>query len=206
VRWTSLRALLALCLFETASASPADEHLQSGARFFHEERYAEALVEFKLALKFGAGTSTQYYIAASLQKLSRADESVEAFAAAIVSAPRERDTVSDYYYAMACYEARLYRRADRLFADVEKHAGPKIASLARKVRADLAPQLMAQPSWAAVNWYLEHGISLHKKGYRAVAIAYLLEGLTLALQRGDQEQAQEAVVWLREASNRLEPR
>src|SRR4051812_29012195 len=113
VKWRTLLALGALAMSAEAWAGSADEHLLAGAGHFRAERYGEALVEFKVAEQLGAGPTARYYAAAALQKLGRGEESVEAFAAAVEKSPGERDALLDYYYALACYDVRLYSRADR---------------------------------------------------------------------------------------------
>jgi len=206
VRWRFLRALLALFISVAAWAAPADEHLLAGARHFRAERYGEALVEFKVAEQLGAGASAHYYVAASLQKLGRAEESVESFAAATSAAPHERDALLDYYYALACYDVRLYGRADRLLSSVGERSGPRIAAMAGKVRADLAPLLAAPPSPANIDWYLERSAEALKAGRPRAAVAYIEEGLSLATRRGDRYRAQEAAARLKEAAKALESR
>jgi len=186
-------ALWALSAGVTASAASADAHLLAGARHFRSDRYGEALVEFRVAEKLGAGPEARYYVAASLQKLGRAEEAVEEFGAAFAAAPHERDAVLGYYHAVACYDARLYGCADRLLAGtVVGRSGPAISRMADKIRADLAPLLAAAPTPANVDWYLRQGEATARAGRLYLASACFEEALALSRRVGDARRATDA--------------
>ena len=157
------------------AALGADEHLLAGARFFKDGKFAQALVEFRVAQKLGRAEAA-WYAGASLQKLGRAEEAVETFAAAD---PAGRDALLDYYRAMACYDARLYQCADRVLAQVGDSVGPRIAAIVRETRAKIADALRSPPP-AAVEWYRARASEAEAKGRKALAAAYLEEARGLA--------------------------
>jgi hypothetical protein len=141
--------LLVLAVMSSPGEKSAGVHLAAGALAFREGRYAEALVEFRVARGLGASDADPY-AAATLVKLGRAEEAVEAFA------PTEegRDALLDYYRSIACYEARLYLCADRLLALVGARSGPRIAEEAAKARAAIASELTKEPPQPTIDWYL----------------------------------------------------
>jgi len=120
-------------------AAAGDDHLVTGAQFFRDGRYAEALVEFRVARNLGARDAAAY-AGASLVKLGRFEEALEAFSEA---GPPGDDALLDYYRALACHGARLFARADATLAGIGERAGPKLAEQASRIRADLAPTLAA---------------------------------------------------------------
>ncbi len=189
-------ALTALLLFGQAAlgGTGADEHLLAGARLFRADRYDEALVEFRVAQRLGAEGASGY-AAASLVKLGRSEEALEAFAA-LDAAGLARDPLLDYYRALACYQARLYLCADRHLADVGERTGPRIGAQVRKIRADIAALLANEPSAAAVDWYHDRGGRAAAAGRVALAAAYYQEAAALAERRRDAHRRAEAVAAL----------
>jgi tetratricopeptide (TPR) repeat protein len=191
------RSALLLCLL-AAAARPdpaADQHMLAGARHFQAARYAEALVEFRVAERMGDGGAA-WYAAATLAKLKRPEDAVVEFARAQTVAPDERDALFDYHHALACYDARLYFCADRLLAAVGDESGPKVAAQARKVRADLAPVLSTMPPVTAIDWYHARAKTASEAGRPALAIAYYEEALSLAALRPDRHRRGEALAAL----------
>lgn len=142
-----------------------DEHVVAGARFFRDGRYAEALVEFRVARNVGARDAAAY-AGASLVKLGRFEEALEAFAD---SGPPGDDALLDYYRALACHGARLFARADAILAGIGDRAGPKLSGQASRIRADLAPKLAAAPEPAALAWYRERCDELRRTRRAALA-------------------------------------
>jgi hypothetical protein len=194
------RAAILLLLVAVAPArgqSGADEHLLAGARYFQQERYPEALVEFRVAERAGGGGSAAWYVAATLVKLHRAEEAIAVFARAEASAPGDRDALLDYYRALACYDARLYFCADRLLAGIGGDPGPRVAAQAKKIRADLAPLLAAAPATGAIDWYHARGAEAVKAGQTVLAGVYYDEALRLAALRPDGYRRAEATAALR---------
>src|SRR6516225_9338445 len=169
--WTSL-----LLTSGAIAATGAEEHLLAGARFFKEGRFAEALVEFRVAQKAGSEDAL-WYVGATLQKLGRCEEALEAFAAAD---PTSHDALLDYYRALACYDARLYLCADKLLASVRDRSGPRIAALVQEVRAKIAVALSGGPSTDAIDWYHQRAGEALGQGRKLLAAAYLEEAQALA--------------------------
>lgn len=145
-------------------AATGDDHVVAGARFFRDGRYAEALVEFRVARNVGARDAAAY-TGASLVKLGRFEEALEAFAD---SGPPGDDSLLDYYRALACHGARLFARADAILVGIGDRAGPKLAGQASRIRADLAPKLAA-PDPAALAWYRERCAELRRARRTALA-------------------------------------
>lgn len=183
-----LGVLLALDLLLAAPPPAAGEHLLAGARAFREGRYAAALVEFRVAQAQGAPDAAGY-AAASLVKLGRADEAVEAFGEAREAGD---DAVLGYYRAIACYDARLYLCADRLLAAVGDRAGPRVADQARAARLAIEAELAREPSRGSIDWYLGECARRRGEGRAALAAAYCDEAVGLAGRRADQHRLAEA--------------
>ncbi len=186
-----MAALAALTLALSLSAAPAaDAHVLAGARLFREERWAEALVEFRVAERMGA-REARAYAGATLVKLERPEQALDAFEGADGLAPG-RDALLDYYHALACYEARLYLRADALLARVGARSGPRIAEQAAKVRADIAALLSRAPAPAAIDWYLARCDAEGRDGRVPRARAYCEEARGLGERRADRHGVAEA--------------
>jgi tetratricopeptide (TPR) repeat protein len=187
-------ALIASTLFAlTAQAgSAADEHLLAGARHFRAGQFDEALVEFKVARKLAAGTEAGWYVAATLVKLERAEEALEAFWEAETEAPAAGDALLRYYQALACYQARMYLCADRLLAGVGERSGPRIGEQAARIRAQIAELFKKEPSTSSIDWYLERGRGARKEKRLAAATAYFQEAEGLSRRRRDCHRCEEA--------------
>ena len=164
-----------------AAAGGADPHLLAGARQFREGRFAEALVEFRVAEKLSAAGEAAWYSAACLVRLKRPEDAVEAFAEAELHAPAMRDELFDYYRAVACHDARLYLCADRLLAQVGHQAGPQIRDEAEKIRRRIEPVLRAEPTQATLDWYRRKAKESAKRPL--LSSAYLAEASGLAARR-----------------------
>jgi hypothetical protein len=183
-----------ICAFAASGAlAGGDEHLLAGARLFREGRFQEAYVELSVAQRLGEGGEAAWYVAAALVKLKRPEEALEAFDAASVSAPDARDALLDYYRALACYDARLFLCADRLLASVEKGAGPKVSSQARKLRAEIAAAVSGrEPPVGAIDWYHARGTAALSASQAALAVAFFTEAADLARLRADHYRLAEA--------------
>jgi hypothetical protein len=162
----------------TAAGPGADEHLLAGAGAFRDGRFDAALVEFRVAEKLGAPEAREY-AAASLVKLGRPEEAVEAFA----SSPPGEDGLIDWYRALACYDARLYVCARALLSD--RHSGPKAADQARKLEAEIARVLAPEPATASIDWYVSRCEAQRAAGRPALAAAYCREAAALGTRRPD---------------------
>ena len=163
--------LLALLL----AAPGADEHLLTGARAFRAGDFSKALVEFRVAEKLGGPGEASWYAAAALQKLGRAEESLTAFAQAEKSAPNARDALLDYYRALACYDAKLYTCAQKLFAQVGDQSGPRVGEMARKARENIEHMFETPPTKGAVDWYRERAQVAKAAKREALAALYTAE-------------------------------
>lgn len=181
------RLLLPLALFAAGAlaGTGADEHLLAGARDFRAGRFAEALVQFRVADKLGKGNESAWYSAACLVRLKRPEDAVEAFIEAERRDPRGRDELFDYYHAVACNDARLYLCADKLLARVDDRAGPRIRDEAKKLRAGLSTLLRAEPARGAIDWYYQRAAQASQRGRPSLAAAYREEAEALSARRKD---------------------
>ncbi len=181
-------ALVALGI--AAGPVGAGEHLLAGARLFRAERWAEALVEFRVAGRLG-DPAARGYAAATLVKLDRPDQAVEEFETP-GAPPPGRDALLDYYHAVACHDARLYLCADRLLARVGERTGPRVSRLAANARAEIAPMLRGEPRLEAVDWYVARCGELDRGGRRVLARAFCEEARGLGERRRDRHGVREA--------------
>jgi hypothetical protein len=173
-----------------APAPSADSHLLSGAEAFRAEKYAVALVEFRVAERMGSGEAS-WYAAASLVKLGRAEDAVEGFALAERASPAAHDALLDYYRALACYQARLYLCADRWLQASGARAGPRVAAQAAVIRQGIARELEPGRIPPAIDVFLARASEL--SGPRPLlARAYAEEALALADRTPDAHRAGEA--------------
>ena len=181
---------LVLCasLILVAGGPGADEHVLAGAHAFREARYAEALVEFRVAQALGSRESGDY-AGATLVKLERPLEAIEAFGG--LDGP-DRDALTDYYRAVAAHDARLYLAADRLLAAVGDRSGPKIAEQAAQLRERIAAALAGAPAPAAIDWYLAQCAEERDLGRAILSRAYCREAAAQALRRSDHYRLAEA--------------
>lgn len=191
-----------------ADEPPGDSHLVAGVDAFRAQRFDTALVEFKVARTLGARGEVAWYIAATLTKLHRSEEALEAFAAARTEAPEAGDALLDYYEAMACYEAQLFLCADALLARVEAGAGPRVAGQAKKVRADIAAALALEPPVAAIDACLMDGRRALAEARTSLAALRFEEARALAGRRVDGHGRPQALAGLdaaRAATRALSP-
>jgi tetratricopeptide (TPR) repeat protein len=181
------RAVIFLALAATIvrADNGYDAHLFAGAQHFQAGRYTEALVEFRVAERLAQDSGPTWYVAATLEKLKRPEEALVAFARAEAKDPADRDGLFDYYHALACYDARLYRCADRLLATIGEGAGPKIGAQARKIRADLVLLLSTIAPPGAIDWYHAHAQDSLRAGQAVLAVAYFEEAAAWASARPD---------------------
>jgi hypothetical protein len=178
-----LGAVLSITVALTLASTGADEHVLAGARLFREGRWAEALVEFRVAERLGSAAS-RGYAGAALVKLGRAEEALEAFEGPGAPAAGQ-DALLDYYHAQACWDARLYACADRLLAGVGERSGPRIAAEAARARAAIAKMLSAEPAPEAVDWYVARCEGAARASRQVLARAYCSEAKALGGRRRD---------------------
>jgi tetratricopeptide (TPR) repeat protein len=158
------------------------EHLLLGADAFRAGQFSVALVEFRFAEAEEPSSEASWYAAAALVKLHRTDEALEAFAAAEARAPAARDALFDFYQALACYDARLYTRADTLLSRIDAPAGPHLVEQATKLRARLTPVLSAATDAATADWYRAESSRLRTAGFPRAAALFDVE-LSAVLSR-----------------------
>jgi len=179
-------ACIVLLAWSTVAAAGGafNEHLLAGASHFRAGRYEAALVELQVAEKLGAGAQARWYIAATLSKLGRPEDALEAFLSAAAGDPGMRDVLLTYHEAVASQDARLYARADRLLSSVGSGGGPAIAEFAAKLRAQLAPLLQATPTHASVDWYLDR-VAANRAGRPRLAALFAEEAARVAHRTPD---------------------
>jgi len=175
-----LSKLLTVIVASLLAAGPADGHLLQGARAFRAGRYAEALVEFKVAEKLGAGPDARAYAAAALVKLDRPEEAVELFGPKPAS-----DPVLEFYRALACYQARLFTCADRALEGAMGRFGPRVVEEAKALRAQIRSTLSAEIQPQAVDWYLRHGEEALRAGQPVLGLLCAAEARALGGRRKD---------------------
>ena len=173
-------ALLVLGLLMAGeSGAPASEaHLIAGAEAFRAEAYEQALVEFRVAEALGSAEA-RWYSAASLLKLGRAEDAVEAFVLAERGAQAAGDALLEVYRGQACYAARLYLCADRWFESAAVRAGPRLAPQLRSLQAGIRDALAPDQLSAGIDRLLARATEL-AGGRPALAFAYADEAVALA--------------------------
>jgi len=200
-----IAAFLAVVCLAAGALAAGEDHLLAGAQLFRDRRFQEAYVEFTVAARLGAGDDAAWYAAATLVKLERPEDALEAFAAAERAAPSIADPLLDYYRALACYEARLFLCADRLLESVGDRTGPRIGAQARKMRADIAALLATEPSADSIDWYHAHGAAARKEGRHSLAALYYTEAAALSRRRQDRHREAEARASLAELRKEIAP-
>ncbi len=172
---------MAILLASTLSATGAGgEHLLAGARLFRDGRYGDALVEFRVAAALGE-EGARAYAAASLVKLERFEEALDAFE----GVPRGEDTLLDYYRALACHGAHLYGCAEDILAAIGDRGGPKIATEVAALRREVAARRGRSPDDDVIAWYAGRCADLKAKNRAGLAIAYCRERAALETRRAE---------------------
>ena len=188
----ALAAVLLSSTLARAGTGAADAHLVSGAQYFREGRYSEALVEFKVAQHLGSSPGALWYEAATLVKLERSEEAIQVFDRAERLAPESKDAVMEYYRALAFYQARLYSLADQALEQVKDEAGPKIAELAAKIRAQIAEYFKEAPTHQTVDFLIQRAEAAAAQHRGSLAAAYFAEAAELAARRSDRYRQSDA--------------
>lgn len=184
----STMALLFLATAIGAGPPGAGEHLLAGATAFREGRFAQALVEFRVADRLGADEARSY-AGAVLVKLGRPEEAVEVFGAA----PAEgEDALLSWYRALALRGAGLLLSADAALAGVGDRSGPRITAEVARLRGEIAATVGAVPSAAAIDAVVGRGAALRAQGRLALAAATYREAAALAARAGDPRRGAEA--------------
>ena len=184
-----------------AETSLGPSTLLEGSRAFREGRFPEALVAFRVAERSpGVGHEALWYSAATLYKLGRVEEALEAFDRAGREAPEVGDSILDFYLCSAAYEARLYLTSDDRLERLAAGAGPKLGAEIRRLRGQIALLFTVPPDARVIDWYLARARQLQEAGRRALAKAYYSEAAALSRRRGEPHRLDEALDGVREAS------
>jgi hypothetical protein len=189
----SHQAVLVLGLLLAAEPGPppaSEPHLVAGAEAFRAEAYAQALVEFRVAETLGSAEA-RWYSAASLLKLGRAEDAVEAFVLAERGSRSAGDALLEVYRGQACYAARLYLCADRWFESAASRAGPRLAPQLTSLRAAIRDALRPEQLGSAIDGLLARATEL--SGSRpALALALAGEAAALSARAPDRHREAEA--------------
>lgn len=191
---TTTAATMLAVVWLAAGSGPSEGHVLEGARLFRENRFAEALVEFRVAERLGA-KDARAYAGAALVKLDRPEDALELFEGPDGPAPGAHPLL-DYYHALACYGARLYLCADALLAGVGEQTGPRISEQARQIRQDIAVAVSAEPPRDGVDWYLARAERRAEAGKPVLARAFAVEARALGARRADRYGIAQAEAWL----------
>jgi tetratricopeptide (TPR) repeat protein len=186
-----------------AGEPAAATHLLRGAEHFAQARFAQALVEFRVAERRGAGAEATWYAAATLLKLGRAEEAVEAFAQAAVRAPDDGDLVLDYYRAVACFDVRLFHCAGRQLDRVMAEGGPRVAAEARRLKTQVETALSAAASPAEVDALLARGLEAMGAKRPGLGFALLEEAMHHSDRSGTAHRRGEVLLALQRARQAL---
>jgi hypothetical protein len=179
-RATKLTIAALLGALSGPSFAAPDDDLLIGARAFEAGRFAEAADHFAKAELGTEGRAATWYKAAALYKLGKIEASLAAFLDAEARAPELRDELLDFYFALTCSEAKLFRRADRLLVSVLANAGPKVRDEATKARNAIAPALSRAAPDDSIDWYLSQAKTELEIHNRRIARAYFEEAASRA--------------------------
>jgi tetratricopeptide (TPR) repeat protein len=146
--------VLALLLAAGSGVSPSESHLVAGAEAFRAETYEKALVEFRVAEALGS-SEAGWYVAASLLKLGRAEDAIEAFVVAERSNRSATDALLEVYRGQACYSAQLLLCADRWFESAAARAGPRLAPQLKALRTAIRDALQSGQVEPAIDRLLQ---------------------------------------------------
>lgn len=182
--------LSALLLTSSPSfAQESDAHVLAGARAFRSGQWADALVEFRVALKLGAAPSVRWYEGAALARAGRFEEAVGSFEVAFELAPAGRDPLLDYYRALACYEARLWGCVVEVTAELTRTGGPRVQQQVKAMAGEAKQLLATEPPKDAIDACFSRS---QGSTSRALGRAWLREAGRLGRLRVDGYRVEEA--------------
>ena len=171
-------AVLALLVAAGTAVPPSESHLVAGAEAFRAEAYEKALVEFRVAEALGS-SEAPWYAAASLLKLGRAEDAIEAFVVADRSNRSAGDALLEVYRGQACYAAQLFLCADRWFDSAGSRAGPRLALQLKALRTAIRDALQTGQLEPAIDRFLDRAGELQATR-PALAFAFAEEAAALA--------------------------
>ncbi len=189
----SYQAVLVLGLLLAAEPGPpptSEPHLVAGAEAFRAEAYAQALVEFRVAETLGSAEA-RWYVAASLLKLGRAEDAVEAFVLAERGSRSSGDALLEVYRGQACYAARLFLCADRWFESAASRAGPRLAPQLTSLRAGIREALRPDQLGSAIDGLMARAAAV-SRSRPALAFALADEAVALSARAPDRHRESEA--------------
>ena len=181
---------LALLLAAGPDVPASESHLVAGAEAFRAEAYEKALVEFRVAEALGS-TEASWYLAASLLKLGRAEDAIEAFVLAERSNRSATDALLDVYRGQACYAAQLLLCADRWFESAGARAGPRLAPQLQAIRGAIRDTLQKGEIDPAIDRLLDRAGAV-QAGRPALAFAFAEEAAGLASRSATRHRQAEA--------------
>ena len=187
-----LRSLALALLLAAGPDVPASEsHLIAGAEAFRAETYEKALVEFRVAEALGS-SEAPWYVAASLLKLGRPEDAIEAFVIAERSNRSATDALLDVYRGQACYAAQLLLCADRWFESAGARAGPRLAPQLKALRGAIRDALQTGQIDPAIDRLLDRAAAVQTTR-PALAFAFAEEAAGLASRSNTRHRQAEAV-------------
>ena len=183
-------AVLALLLAADPAVPPSESHLVAGAEAFRAEAYEKALVEFRVAEALGSSEAS-WYAAASLLKLGRAEDAIEAFVVAERSNRSAGDALLEVYRGQACYAAQLLLCADRWFESAGARAGPRLAPQLKALRTAIRDALQQGQLDPAIDRFLDRAGAVQATR-PALAFAFAEEAAALASRSASRHRQTEA--------------
>ena len=169
---------LALLLAAGPDVPASESHLIAGAEAFRAETYEKALVEFRVAEALGSSEAS-WYVGASLLKLGRAEDAIEAFVLAERSNHSATDALLDVYRGQACYAAQLLLCADRWFESAGARAGPRLTPQLKALRSAIGDALQKGQIDPAIDRLLDRAGAVQATR-PALAFAFAEEAAGLA--------------------------
>lgn len=174
-----------------ARAELPDAHVLAGAKAFRAGEWSEALVEFRVALKLGAGPLVHWYEGATLVRANRFDDALAAFQLALELAPGEGDALLQYHRALACYETRQWACVQLVTAELRRNAGPRIQQQVERLATEASAVLALPPPREAIDACFTRARAADGA---ALKRAWLAEAARLARLRSDRWRFEEAEV------------
>lgn len=183
-------AVLALLLAAGSDVPPSESHLVAGAEAFRAESYEKALVEFRVAEALGSSEAA-WYVGASLLKLGRAEDAIEAFVVAERSNRAATDALLEVYRGQACYASQLLLCADRWFESAAARAGPRLAAQLKALRTAIRDAVQSGQVEPAIDRLLQRAGAVQSTR-PALAFAFAEEAAALATRSPTRHRQAEA--------------
>jgi len=172
-----------------AFAQDGDAHVLAGARAFRAGQWADALVEFRVALKLGAPASVRWYEGAALARAGRFEEAVGSFELALETSPSGRDPLLDYYRALSCFELRLWGCVVEVTSELERSGGPRIQQQVKAMATEAQQLLSLEPPREVIDACFTRARAATSP---SLGRAWLREAARLGRRRADAFRVEEA--------------